>query len=594
MTRPGLNLCTVCRHLPEAITHTGYCFGCWPGGPVTPPPCLVCGSPDDYYNTGKCRRCHIYGQPPTDSCPDCLAWGTTRLREWLCHACHGWRDNHPTQDACRTCHTPAYLHTDLGICRLCFAHARHVAPHLGRFDPDEANRTGQQLFIAQLTWQKGSSRKQRQAEQHARTAPSTLPKTTPNRLKPLLEPPLRHNRTASTGTLPRYEQLAFFPAHRDHARLRQRNYPWPTDPTLLHHLWKLADAHATRLGWSSTVRTRTRSGLRIVLGLQDDPGAPITRSSLEFLADLKLTTRHVAAVLDEAGLLIDDHDHIQRRWLEERITHLPEQMADELRIWRDVMAHGRPHPPRRRPRTDTTIRLLLKWAHPTLTAWAAHGHTTLRTITREDVTTAMQASDLPARTGQSLRSLFQLLKQDHVLFADPTQQLPLGHRHSPSTPLPLDTAAIKALLDQTNPARAAVAAVVAFHALSTSQVCNLQLAHITAGHLHIDDRTIPLAPPVRDRITAYLNHRNATWPHTANPHLFINRRSAMDTGPVGRRWIKLLLGPDVSCRSIREDRILAEALANRADAKRLHDLFGLSIEATHRYTKAADQSALTP
>ena len=230
MTRPTLNPRTVCRNRPEAITSTGYCFGCWPGGPVTPPPCLVCGSLD-YYNTGQCRRSHLYGQPAVESCPDCLAWGTTRKTKWLCQACHGWRAAHPNEGVCQTCAAPTRLHTQLGICRLCFAHARNMIPLLDRFDPAEANRCGQQLFITGLTQQKGSSRQARRAEQRARTAPSDIPPTMSKDLKLLLAVPLPLR--SPTGTRPapaRGEQLAFFPAQRDHSRLRQRDYPGPPTP----------------------------------------------------------------------------------------------------------------------------------------------------------------------------------------------------------------------------------------------------------------------------------------------------------------------------------------------------------------------------
>ncbi|MEU4472434.1 hypothetical protein [Micromonospora sp. NPDC023888] len=27
--------CSVCRRAPAAMTGVGFCFGCWPGGPVT-------------------------------------------------------------------------------------------------------------------------------------------------------------------------------------------------------------------------------------------------------------------------------------------------------------------------------------------------------------------------------------------------------------------------------------------------------------------------------------------------------------------------------------------------------------------------------
>ncbi|MFI8280755.1 hypothetical protein ACIGBH_38880 [Streptomyces sp. NPDC085929] len=528
-----------------------------------------------------------------EPCPDCLAWGTTRKTKWVCQACHGWRAAHDSEGVCQTCSTAAHLHTRLGICRLCFAHARNMIPVLGRFDPAEANRDGQQLFFAGLTQQKGSSRKAQRAEQCARTTPSDIPPNMRNDLKLLLDvPPPRHAPTGSNLVPARGEQLTFFPAQRDHSRLRQRDYPWPADPTLLRQLWNLADQRAARLGWSQPVRMRCRAGLRIVLGLQDDPGAPIPRSSLEFLTDIDLTTKHVAAVLDEAGLLIDDRDNVLDQWLEQRLTGLPGQMADELRIWYDVMTNGRPRPPRRKPRNPITIRLHFSWAHPVLLAWAADGHISLREITRDHVTTALAASSHPARTGQGLRSLFRLLKQDHAVFADPTHRMRLGY-HPSREPLPVETAAIQALLDESDPARAAVTALVAFHGLATGQVRNLQLIDISAGWLHIDDRKIPLAPPVRERITTYLDYRTATWPNTANPHLFIYRRSAMETRNVGIRWIKLLLGPGVSCRSIREDRILAEALASHGDAKRLHNMFGLSIHASLRYTEVVDHPGFT-
>ncbi|MFJ9380522.1 hypothetical protein [Streptomyces sp. NPDC101455] len=174
--------------------------------------------------------------------------------------------------------------------------------------------------------------------------------------------------------------------------------------------------------------------------------------------------------------------------------------------------------------------------------------------------------------------------------------------HPPREPLPAVTAAVKALLGQSDPARAAVAALIAFHGLCTRQVRNPQRVDVSAGWLHIDDRRIPLAPPVREHVAAYLDHRTAAWPDTADPQLFINRRSDMETRNVGIRWIRLLLGLGpgpgpgpghglclgVSCRSIREDRIRAGAMASWGDARRLHDVFGLSTNAGLRYTAAVD------
>ncbi|MFM9632592.1 DUF4262 domain-containing protein [Streptomyces galilaeus] len=117
----------------------------------------------------------------------------------------------------------------------------------------------------------------------------------------------------------------------------------------------------------------------------------------------------------------------------------------------------------------------------------------------------------------------------------------------------------------------------------------LQLVDVSAGRLQIDDGKIPLAVPVCERIAAYLDHRAASRLNTASPHRFINRRSAVETRKVGRRGIKLLLGPGVRCRSIGEDRILAETMAGRADARRLHDMCGMPVNAGLRYADVVDR-----
>jgi len=71
-------LCSVCAKAPVAMRGVTFCFTCWPSGPVTPPPCLRCGSSRDYYASGLCARCHTQAIPTVGSCLDCYAWGATR------------------------------------------------------------------------------------------------------------------------------------------------------------------------------------------------------------------------------------------------------------------------------------------------------------------------------------------------------------------------------------------------------------------------------------------------------------------------------------------------------------------------------------
>jgi hypothetical protein len=65
-----------------------------------------------------------------------------------------------------------------------------------------------------------------------------------------------------------------------------------------------------------------------------------------------------------------------------------------------------------------------------------------------------------------------------------------------------------------------------------AQLARVQLTDIRGGRLHLDDRVILLAEPVRDRVDAYLAYRTATWPASINAYLFIHARSWKTTRPV--------------------------------------------------------------
>ena len=75
-------------------------------------------------------------------------------------------------------------------------------------------------------------------------------------------------------------------------------------------------------------------------------------------------------------------------------------------------------------------------------------------------------------------------------------------------------------LGSADPARAALAALAAFHGLRDHHLRAMLLTDIDAARLRIGDRTILLAGPVRERLTAWLNHWATRWSATLNPHLF--------------------------------------------------------------------------
>ena len=145
-------------------------------------------------------------------------------------------------------------------------------------------------------------------------------------------------------------------------------------------------------------------------------------------------------------------------------------------------------------------------------------------------------------------------------------------------------------MDSPNPAVALAVALVAFHGLGSAQLRQLQLTDIADGRLAIANRDIPLAAPVRTRLSAWLDYRNQTWPNTANPHLLINRKTAPRLIPVGRAfpWIHSALG----AQALREDRILHEIHATGGDVRSIADLFGLTISGATRYLNTIERPDL--
>lgn len=265
-------------------------------------------------------------------------------------------------------------------------------------------------------------------------------------------------------------------------------------------------------------------------------------------------------------------------------------MQRELRRWHSLIAFGSKAQPRSKPRSETTIRLYLRWSLPALRFWAAAGHTSLRKITPEDVTAVLPESANPrAAMGQGLRCVFRVLKAHRVVFLNPLNRIRTG-THQTRHPMLLPPSALRDALNSPDPAQAALSALAAFHALRSGQLRNLLLTDIRSGRLHLDNRTIPLAQPVRDRITTWLSYRNQRWPHSANPHLFISKRTALGTDPVGVEWITQSLG--MTTQIIREDRIVHELLANRGDLRRICDLFGLTIAGAKRYAATLNHPGL--
>lgn len=563
----GQAMCVVCGDRPIAMRTVEYCFLCWPGGPVTPPPCLRCGATSGYYTNGLCRRCHA-GSPDAgvDSCRDCFAWGATRGLKWLCRGCSQYRITNPSTGTCPGCKRVLHL-GNWGVCRLCFKQAGWNRPEGQRLDFDTAFTQGWQLFFA-YRWT------------HTGRRPRTRRKPTDS-----------HATVSEEATDHHPDQLALFPVDPDLVAHGRAGLYRRADQALAAPIEDRAHILGAELGWSPALVRTTCVGLRIVLGVRHG-SEPIKASTVEQLRQFHLPIWTVLYVLNDADLLNDNRIPAVDRWVARQLAELPETMASELDTWFRIMRDGSPKP-RRRPRSDRSIRSNLSWALPILRRWADEGHTSLRDITRDHVLCALPASGTPrSHAGQALRSIFGLLKTHGILFTDPTTRVKTGEKES-RQPLPIDLAPLRSALNSEDPAQAAIAALIAFHGLPTRTIRQLTLTDHRDGRLYLDGRSIVLAQPVQTRVSRYLDHRAQRWPNTANPHLFVHYRTATHTGPVGPRWIWLTLGPDLTAASLREDRILDEAQASKGDVRRLADFFGLSIKAAGRYAETVDHPDLT-
>jgi integrase len=222
---------------------------------------------------------------------------------------------------------------------------------------------------------------------------------------------------------------------------------------------------------------------------------------------------------------------------------------------------------------------------PALRQWAGD-HQSLREIGRDDVLAVLPASGMPRTVMvQALRSIFRILKGRKLVFVNPAVRI---SALSPARQVPaaVDLDALRAELDAADPARAVLAALLAFHAVRIYQLAALRLTDIRDGRLHLGDQVIVLADPVQRRLARYLDYRQVTWPASVNPHLFLHVRNAGTARHVTPWWIRKQLG--MSGQSIRLDRIFDEAQATGGDVRALCDLFGLSIAGAYRYTSVLD------
>jgi len=441
-------------------------------------------------------------------------------------------------------------------------------------DLASANQHGQQLFLANMSFKRPRTPrlKPERRDPWNRRDKNTLP----------VPPGTRFDDSAGV-------QQALFEMAPDPEVIRQ--HVLVEDSDLTRYCAAIAAEHAQRYGWSGRQRNDVIRSLRLLQTLRPTPTAKIRASDVLQLPRYDGNIISTIDVLAAAGLLIEDRPTGLETYFNTKTTTLPPVMKAQLEVWLRTMTNGATSAPRQRARDPQTVRLHILGIAPIIAAWAEAGHQSLAEITPEQVRQALPEKGSRRHFAEvGLKSLFKTLKARKLVFANPTR----GMKPTPvatNVPLSLATAAIRGELNSPNPAIALAVALVAFHAVTGKRIRELRLTDIVDGRMVLGDRTIPLAAPVRTRLSAWLDHRNRTWPGSANPHLLINRRTAPRLVPVSKAypWLHTTLRP----QSLREDRILSEIHATGGDIRRICDLFGLSIGAATRYLMTVEHPDLT-
>ncbi|MEU0353061.1 hypothetical protein ABZ302_40630 [Streptomyces sp. NPDC006237] len=350
--------------------------------------------------------------------------------------------------------------------------------------------------------------------------------------------------------------------------------------------------------WTKVPATKTRRALRILVSwLGAD--APVLESDIQALVETryKVSGRRVTQFLEARGLLTPDpefrRDTRQMR-LEEELATLPETIAQELRVWiKVVRGEGTWE------HAGRSYRSIFRYFHvlkPIIQGWIKDGVESLREISRDDIETAIASrKGTPARTIHIvLRNVFRALRQERVIFRDPSRGLVFAGIKTIPPSVPSDRLA-GLLSHAKDDFQRFVMVLVCVHALSGTDIRRLLLTDLDLSRerlvvrrhgkrhiIYLDELTYRCA-------SAWLRERHRRWPATTNPHLLINRWTAVDTAhpSIGTSTFSTVFRPTgLTMPTLRQDRILDEAFEIE-DPLHLMRLFGIAAHTAMRYINAA-------
>ncbi|MGC4985819.1 hypothetical protein ACLQ18_35220 [Streptomyces sp. DT193] len=117
----------------------------------------------------------------------------------------------------------------------------------------------------------------------------------------------------------------------------------------------------------------------------------------------------------------------------------------------------------------------------------------------------------------------------------------------------------------------------------------MQLDDVGLGNrrITVGGHVRPLDELTRRAVLDRLDHRRNRRPNTANPHLLITQKTAVELGPAGKLWTtratRATRNLTATLERLRADRQLEEALTHGADPLRLALVFGIDEKTAIRH-----------
>ncbi len=509
------------------------------------------------------------------SCQRCLAWGIP-YAQGVCLACYNFagRAVSATIGCCTGCARSQPLRT--GYCRSCWCQAGEDRLH-GPGDIRSRQLTAMHLPDVRFH-QLFFTLPARRTPRPAATPPRTGAKGRPPKPAPAV--------AGRPDT--RCEQLTLFtdagPRRYRYSHIDLRTAVMPDNPWLARAL-HIAHTHAETRGWRPGTRRGIQRALVMLLAGYQHPDRIRVSDYQHILVPHCVSAGLVAAILAEIGIGDDDRPRAFDLWLAAKAADLPPTVRADVVAWATELHDGGP---RRRPRpkgAHAHVRAVLAPLHQ----WTGRH---LREITTGDlVAYCADIATAPARqqTIGALRSLFGWAKRHQVIFRNPAARLRNPRAHDTIwQPLPPNDLARSAAAATTLQAKATVA-LAAIHAARPGQIRAMKLGDVDLANqrLTIGGISRPLDDLTRGLLDQWLRHRRRRWPHTANPHLFITRESAMRHGPASATWILNLRGLPGTLERLRIDRQLEEAITSGSDPLHLANLFGIADSTAVRYANNA-------